>query len=84
MASHANLTTAETTLNGAETITFPWRVKRLTIINDSGNQTLQWKFKDGHDWATLQPFETIAMDCSVEQVMLLTTAEVAYRVWGLG
>lgn len=81
----ANIATDEETvgLNGQVIIGFPWPIKRLTIMNDGPTDDLQWKFKEGHDWATLKPDETISLACSITQVVLLSSG-AKYRVWGIG
>lgn len=85
MPSLSNLTTFEETsgLNGGITLTFPWKAKRLTITNDSSTKALKWKFKEGHDWATLKVGETVSMELSIDQVMLESSG-ATYRVWGVG
>ena len=82
---YANVTTDEDSsgLYGEKTIVFPWPPKQLTIVNDGPLADLQWKFKEGHDWATLKPRETIAFPCSVTQ-LILSSAGAKYRVWGIG
>ena len=82
----SNLTTSEeiNTLTGERTIEFPWPVKRLTITNDGPDNDLLWRFKEGHDWATLKAFETVSFECSVKQLMLDSPGGTNYRVWGLG
>lgn len=85
MPSFANTTTHEDTigLNGDEVINFPWKVKRLTITNDSGTKDLRWKFKEENDWATLKPYETVAMELSISTLRISSTG-AQYRVWGIG
>ena len=85
MPSLANTTTDEETVgfSGEKVITFPWRVKRLTITNDSATKNLRWKFKEENDWATLYPYETVSMELSIAALRLSSTG-ATYRVWGIG
>lgn len=84
--NYSNIVTDEETTGlsrDGKTITFPWPVKQLTITNDSRRISLSWKFKTGHDWATLKPGETVSIRCSVRYLQL-SGEDAVYRVWGIG
>jgi hypothetical protein len=83
--SYANSHSVETTLNGTETITFPWPVRQEQITNDSETIALQFKLNASETFRTLKPFETADLEnVRVTELYLSTTASVPYRIWGLG
>ena len=81
-SSYANFKAFEGSLSTAVTLTFDWRPRSLTIVND-GNADLQFKFNSGEDYATLKAGETVAPDIITRSVYLNSTG-TSYRVWGIG
>jgi hypothetical protein len=68
-----------------ETITFLPPVLELRIINDSTTDSLGFKLSTSESYRTLLPGEnTILTSMHVKDVIINSTASVAYRVWGLG
>ena len=83
--SLANSHSVETSLNGTETITFPWPVREVQITNDSVTNNLQYKLNSSETFRTLKPFETSTLQgVRVTELYLSTSASVDYRIWGLG
>ena len=83
--SLANSHSVETSLNGTETITFPWPVREVQITNDSVTNNLQYKLNSSETFRTLKPFETSTIQGGrVTELYLSTSASVDYRIWGLG
>jgi len=83
--SLANSHSVETSLNGTETITFPWPVREVQITNDSVTNNLQYKLNSSETFRTLKPFETSTIQgVRVTELYLSTSASVDYRIWGLG
>jgi hypothetical protein len=68
-----------------ETITFTPAVLELRVINDSETDNLQFKFSAAENYRTLLPLEnTIIYGVHVTDVIINSSASVAYRLWGLG
>lgn len=85
MPVYANQDVTESTLNGSTTITFPWKAKRIVIINESALRGLQFKFSSTETYATLEPGRTVTMEqMSVKELLLNTSGSVAYKVWAQG
>lgn len=82
--SLANFSSNEGSVNGTTTITFPWKAKEITVINNSISDLLQFKFSSGETLGTLRGGETITVKLSSKTVFLSSTVSVDYRVWGLG
>ena len=80
---YANFYAYEDTATTDVTITFPHKVGRVTITNDSPTTDLSFKFQEGYDYATLAPLETVSMEIRTGAVFL-TSTNAAYRVWGVG
>ena len=83
--SYANLTTDEESigLNGLKIVDFPWKIKKITITNDSNQFNLSWQFREANDWATLRPNESVSMELSINSLRLISNG-ATYRVWGIG
>lgn len=66
------------------TLTLARPSRYLEIINDS-NRLLQFKFKDGADWATLRGDEAVSMEIWVKKILLQTVSgSAAYRIRVIG
>lgn len=85
-ATYKNSTAFEGTLAATtETLTFTPPVLELRVINDSSTDNLQFKFSASESYRTLLPNEnTIIKGIHVTDVIINSSASVAYRVWGLG
>ena len=80
---YANSYSREESLDGIETITFPWKPKTLQITNDSISNNLQFKFNASETYRTLKPYETYCGEgISIRNLYLSGTVD--YRVWGTG
>lgn len=68
------------------TITFPWRARKLIVINDSSTRDLQFKFNTSESYGTLKPQEEFSAYHHTNTVFLDSPSDndVAYRVWGFG
>jgi hypothetical protein len=84
--TYKNSTSYEGTLAATtETITFLPPVLELRVINDSATDNLQFRFSVSESYRTLLPLEnTIMKGVHVTDVIINSSASVAYRVWGLG
>jgi len=83
--SYANSHAVETSLNGTETISFPWPVREIQITNDSAVNDLKYKFKSAETFSTLKPGESRRLPLvRIHNLFLSTSASVAYRIWGIG
>lgn len=80
--SYANLEVYEGSVSGSATITFILVPRRMIITNDSSSNSLQFRFDDTRNFATLKPTETITLDISRRQITL--NGNAAYRIWGIG
>lgn len=80
---YSNFKAFEGTLAADTTLTFDWRPRSVTIVNDSTSLNLSFKFNAGEDYATLKPGETVSPDITIRTVYLSGTG-VSYRVWGIG
>jgi hypothetical protein len=76
----ANVYSAEGSVAGSATVTFPWRPRKVVVTNDSviNNLTVTIKGQD----LTLKPTETLTAILTLSSVGLSGTAD--YRVWGFG
>jgi hypothetical protein len=77
--TYANFYAYEGTATTDVTITFPHRVGRVTITNDSATTELSFKFQSGYDYGTLAPTETVSMEIRTGNIFL-TSTNAAYRV----
>jgi len=83
----ANYYPTEGTVNTTPaTITFPWRARKIIIINDSSTKNLQFKFKSNENFGTLKPKEEVSVYHHSYTVLLdsPSNSDVPYRVWGFG
>ena len=78
----ANVYSAEGSINGTVTVTFPWRPRKTIVTNDSSLSNLVVTIKGSN--MTLKPMETLTLMLIIEDLILTTSASVAYRVWGFG
>jgi hypothetical protein len=85
-ATYKTSTSIEGTLVATtETVTFRPAVLELRVINDSETDNLQFKFSAAENYRTLLPLEnTIIKGVHVTDVIINSSASVAYRLWGLG
>lgn len=81
--SLANFSSFEGTVATPTTISFPWKAKEVTIINNSSSGDLSFKFNSGETYGTLGFGETITVRLSTKNVYINGTS-IAYKVWGLG
>lgn len=82
---YANSYSYEDTLTGTLTINFPIPVREIQITNDSTDHSLQFKLNDSEDYRTLYGLETCTLaDIRTDTLFLSTSADVEYRIWGLG
>ena len=80
--AYSNLEVHEDTLdNTTLTIIFDRPSREIELTNQSTTADLQYKFKTGQDFATLDPTETVTMDVWVRQIILTTTEVITYRLW---
>ncbi len=87
MSVLANFSVSEGTVNTVPvTITFPWRARKIIIINDSSTLNLQFKFNTTESYGTLKSKEEVSLYHHTNTVLLdsPSNASVAYRVWGFG
>lgn len=68
------------------TIVFPWRARKVLIINDSSTRDLQFKFNETESYGTLKPKEEMSLYLYSSTVLLDSPDDinVPYRVWGFG
>lgn len=78
----ANLYTAEGSVNGAVTITFPWKPRKTVIANDSSISDLTVTIKGFN--ITLKATETVTITIILAELILTSSAAINYRVWGFG
>lgn len=85
-ATYKTNTAIEGTLAATtETIVFTPAVLELRIVNDSTTDDLQFKFSPSESYRTLKAYEnTILKGVHVKEVIINSSASVAYRIWGLG
>jgi len=76
----ANVYSAEGTLAGSATVSFPWRPRKVVITNDSSINNITVTIKGQN--LTLKPTETLTAMLTLSTVDLAGTAD--YRVWGFG
>jgi len=81
--SLANFYPSEGTVATPTTITFPWKAKEITILNNSTTQDLSFKFNIGESYGTLNPYESITVRLNSKNVYL-NGSTVPYRVWAVG
>ena len=81
---HANFEPIEESLNGEVTHTLKRKSRHITLTNDSGSDTLKYKFNASEAYGTLKPTESVDMDVWVRTVFLQTTTSVDYRLWVYG
>lgn len=86
MEYFANFDPNEGSTTGVVTITFPWKARRVVIINDSASYDLEYKLNNSESYGTLKPTETISLEVITPTIYLNSpsTNSVAYRVWGYG
>jgi len=67
-------------------ITFPWRARKILIINDSSTRDLQFKFNESESYGTLKPKEEMSLYIHSYTVYLDSPDDIniSYRVWGFG
>jgi hypothetical protein len=84
--TYKNSSSIEGTLAATtETVTFTPPILELRVINDSATDDLQFKFSPTESYRTLLPLEnTIIKGVHVTDVIINSSASVAYRLWGLG
>lgn len=78
----ANLYTAEGSVNGTVTITFPWKPRKTVIANDSSISDLTVTIKGFN--ITLKATETVTITIILAELILTSSAAINYRVWGFG
>jgi len=71
------------TVTTPTTLTFPWKAREITIINDSDFSDLEFKFNLGETYGILGGGETVTIRLGSKTV-LLNGSSVPYRVWGIG
>lgn len=81
--AYANLSSHEGNIIGSEEIQLDFRVRRISITNDSSSLDLKFKFHSSKEYSTLKPTEQISMVIRTRQVFLQGTG-VDYRIWGTG
>ena len=84
MSSYANFEAKEGTVNGSVDLTFNLKPRKVIITNDSGTTPLQFKFNSFEALGTLKPTETISLELASKTIFLVSTANVEYRIWGIG
>ncbi len=87
MSVLANFDVSEGTVNTVPvTITFPWRARKIIIINDSSTRNLQFKFNSSESYGTLKAKEEFSAYHHTNTVFLDSpdNGSVPYRVWGFG
>ena len=82
---YANSFSEEATVNGTTDVTFPWRSRKVIILNDSGSGDLDVKMRiNGPTTLTIRPGETLELFYRTLGVTLTTSESVIYRVWAFG
>jgi hypothetical protein len=81
--SLANFHPSEGTVTAPTTITFPWKAKEITILNNSTIKNLSFKFHSGESYGTLNAYESVTVRLNSKTVFL-NGDSVAYRVWAVG
>lgn len=72
----------EENLDGTTTKAFTSESRHIILANDSVAFDLEYKFADADTFATVKGSETIALDFSVEQIILNTPSQaVDFRLW---
>ena len=68
------------------TESFPWRARKVTLINDSTFRDLQFKFNPTEEFGTLKPLEQLSIYHIIGSVILKSPSgsNVDYRLWGFG
>jgi len=87
MSGLANFSSKEGEVCNVEIeVEFPWRARKVTIINDSSTRALEFKFNATEAYGTLKPNEEVSLNHLIRIVYLNspTSSTVAYRVWGFG
>ena len=86
MIGLANYDPHEGSVTTTTTITFKWRARQITIINDSATRSLEYKFSSSESYGTLKPNEELSLNHLSRTVYLNSpdAVSVAYRVWGFG
>lgn len=84
MGIYANLKSFEGSLNGTETITFPWPSRIIEVINDSSSEDLEIKFKDSSSFTTLKPTEVLTITIRVTMVIINSNNSINYRIRVIG
>ncbi len=79
MPEGSNFQVSEGALNGDLTVTFPMKFKRIIITNDSGSNSMTFKFNTSETSATLKPTETISLEIRGRDVIMNGTS-VDYRI----
>ena len=83
MTHYANLKTFEDSVSGTDTLSFPWRPRKIIITNDSATSELKFKFNVSEDFATLRPTETVSLEVG-HRKLIVSGSGVPYRIWGIG
>ena len=81
--SFTNFRATESTITEETTVTFGFRARRITTINDSTTKNLSFKFNASETYDTLQPTETISLQL-ISGTVYLNGDSVPARVWGTG
>ena len=87
MSGLANFSSKEGSVCNVEvTETFPWRARKITIINDSTTRSLEFKFNSSETFGTLKPNEEVSLYHLVRNITLNSPSglTVDYRIWGFG
>lgn len=86
-SSYANLDSREGIVSSEETITFNFRPKQLSIINDSPSNDLLVKLNASEAVMTIRSGEQFSGAVNHRKLIIASddgTTTVAYRIWGIG
>ena len=82
---YANSFSEEAVVDGTVTVTFPWRSRKIIILNDSGSGDLEVRLRAGSTQdLTVRAGESMELEHRTLSVKLTSTESVIYRVWAFG
>jgi len=79
---YRNFESIEGTADGEELITLVRKSRKLMITNDSGSESLLYKFNSSEGYGTLKPTESLSMHFVTDTIYINGTGD--YRIWVYG
>lgn len=86
-SSYANLDSREGEVSASEEITFNFRPKQISIINDSATNDLKVKFNASETPMTIKRGEQFSGAVNHKKLIIASDdglSVVEYRIWGIG